>query len=136
SWQLGQRVGWVLPAAQGNDLLLGMQAGFALADADSPDRPHTWLAQPFGANAALRLNDAKADPSGAVWAGSMNNDDETRSDGCFFRLDTDGILTVVERNYCVPNGPAISADSRLMLHTDSARGTIHAFDFDLPTRSL
>lgn len=135
SWQLDQRIGWVLPVAQGNDLLLGLQTGFALADADSPER-HAWLARPFGANTAMRLNDAKADASGAVWAGSLNNDDETRSDGCLFRLDPDGSLTVIDRHYCVPNGPAISADSRLMLHIDSARTTIYAFDFDLATHSV
>lgn len=135
SRQLDQRIGWVLPVAQGNDLLLGLQSGFALADADSPERL-TWLARPFGDNPALRLNDAKADASGAVWAGSLNNDDESRSEGCLFRLGTDGSLTVVDRDYCVPNGPAISADSRLMLHTDSARRTIYAFDFDLATLTL
>lgn len=124
------RVGWVIPSSGGRDLLLGLQGGFALVPVADAAAPPRWLVQPF-ADAALRLNDAKADSSGAVWAGSMNNDDESRPDGCLFRLAPDGTLTVHDTGYCVANGPALSPDERLMLHTDSARRTIFVFDLDV-----
>jgi xylono-1,5-lactonase len=117
---------------QAGKLLLGLQGGFALADRADPTR-FEWLHQPFLHNPALRLNDAKADATGAVWAGSLNNDDESRPDGCLFRLGPDGDLSVVDTGYTVANGPAINADSTLMLHTDSGRRTIYAFDLDVMT---
>lgn len=133
-WHLAQRIGWVLPT-NSNNLLLGLQGGFALADAEDPAQ-FEWLHQPFMHNPSLRLNDAKADDTGAVWAGSLNNDDESQPDGCLFRLGSDGLLTVVDTGYTVANGPAINADSTLMLHTDSGRRTIYAFDMDAPKGQL
>jgi xylono-1,5-lactonase len=129
SWVVSQRVGWVLPVRNRGQLLLGMQEGFALVDRDDPAQ-FQWLHQPFKGNAALRLNDGKADATGAVWAGSLNNDDECRSDGCFYRLGIDGRVSVADIDYTVANGPAISPEGRLMLHTDSGRRTIYAFSLD------
>ena len=135
SWQMEERVGWVLPEVGSNRVLIGMQRGFAWADRDAPDRCQ-WLREPFGENSSLRLNDAKADSSGAVWAGSLNNDDESRSDGCLFRLDTSGQLKVVDDGYLVANGPAIHEDGKLMLHTDSGRRTIYAFTLNVKAGTL
>ncbi len=142
AWQvldLPQRIGWVIPCASGDAVLLGLQGGLARLPwplAGNAQIAVDWVAQPFGANAALRLNDAKADASGAVWAGSLNNDDETRADGCLFRLGTDGQLTVEDTGYTVANGPAIRGDGQLMLHTDSGRRTIYAFDLDAAAGQL
>jgi D-xylonolactonase len=136
AWRLPLRVGWVLPVAgRSQHVLLGLQGGLAWADAVTL-QVQAWLHQPFGANPSLRLNDAKADATGSVWCGSLNNDDETRSDGCLYRLAPDGSLAVVDTGYTVANGPAISADGRLMLHTDSGRRTIYAFELDAPAGRL
>lgn len=129
-WHMPQRIGWVLPTTKKGQLLLGLQGGFAVAEAESPTR-FEWLSQPFLHNPALRLNDAKADSSGAVWAGSLNNDDESQSHGCLYRLGVGGELSLWDEGYLVANGPAISACGRLMLHTDSGRRTIYAFDLDV-----
>lgn len=130
SWSMPQRICWVIPEAGSSRLLMGLQGGFAVADRANPTQIQ-WLQQPFNGNSALRLNDAKADATGAIWAGSLNNDDESRSDGCLFRLDTSGQLSMVDKGYTVANGPAISADGKLMLHTDSGRRTIYVFDLDV-----
>jgi D-xylonolactonase len=134
-WQLAHRVGWVLPTAQAGKMLLGLQGGFALADSALPTR-FEWLHQPFLRNLALRLNDAKADATGAVWAGSLNNDDESKSDGCLYRLGPGGDLSLVDTGYKVANGPAINADSTLTLNTDSGRRIIYAFELDAPAGKL
>jgi len=135
SWAMPQRVGWVIPERGSARLLLGMQEGFALADSANPTQLQ-WVQRPFDGNAALRLNDAKADSTGAVWAGSLNNDDESRSDGCLYRLACNGQVSVVDTGYTVANGPAIRADGKLMLHTDSGRRTIYAFDLDESSGTL
>jgi D-xylonolactonase len=128
-WQLSQRVGWVLPVNSSEKLLLGLQEGFALADRSDP-RKFEWLNRPFAGQPHMRLNDAKADSTGAVWAGSLNNDDESRTDGCLYRLSPGGEVRRVDDGYKVTNGPAIRNDGKLFLHTDSGSRTIYAFDLD------
>jgi sugar lactone lactonase YvrE len=130
-----QRVGWVLPERGRDTVLLGLQEGFARARLED-EVALEWVARPFSDRASLRLNDAKADSTGAVWAGSLNNDDESRPDGCLYRLGPDGSLAVVDTGYTVANGPAISPNESLMLHTDSGRRTIYAFDLDVARGAL
>lgn len=128
-WPVPQWVGWVIPFAAGPALLLGLQQGFARAVL-GPDSTFEWVARPFAGNDALRLNDAKADHSGAVWAGSLNEDDHSRSDGALVRLAPDGSLSTHDTGYRVANGPAISPDGATLLHTDTLRRTVYAFDLD------
>lgn len=130
-WVTPQPVGWVIPIQGSADVLAGFQAGVArLSLADGLQ--YEWVCRLFGATPQLRLNDAKADSSGALWAGSLNGDDETRSDGCLFRIDpATGKSVVVDAGYQVANGPAIHPGGRLLLHNDSGRRTIYAFDLDV-----
>lgn len=137
-WALPQRVGWVIPERGRDSVLLGLQQGFARAWLAEPGQgvDIEWIARPFGDQTSLRLNDAKADASGAIWGGSLNHDDETRADGCLFRLAPDGTLQTVDSGYTVANGPAISPDARTLMHTDSGRRTIYAFDLDVAAGRL
>lgn len=135
-WDVNERVGWVLPEAGGGRLLLGLQSGFALVDRSRPDMPPHWKIDPLGGRAEMRLNDAKADRHGTVWAGSLNNDDESRADGALFRLDRLGQCSVADTGYTVANGPAIHPAGTWMLHTDSGRRTLYAFDISPDGRSL
>lgn len=138
-WSTEERVGWVIPCEDRDSLLAGLQSGMAridLASAGSTVSVSEWLAKPFDGRNDLRLNDAKADGSGAVWAGSLNNDDESRSDGCLFRLSPGGQLSVHDTGYLVANGPAIHPSGQWMLHTDSGRRIIYAFDLDAEAGQL
>ena len=139
-WSTDQRVGWVIPSTQTDELIAGFQQGIARIELPDPSRDtivvRQWLIRPFDHQPALRLNDAKADASGAIWAGSLNNDDESRSDGSLFRLGPDGQWSVQDAGYKVANGPAIHPDGQWMLHTDSARQTIYAFDLDVAAGRL
>jgi xylono-1,5-lactonase len=131
-WPMPHAVGWVIPCADGDAVMLGLQPGIAKAVLGAPgtEPELQWIARPFGDASALRLNDAKADGTGAIWAGSMNGEDTSRSEGCLFRLDNEGSLSVHDHGYNVANGPAISPDGRTLLHTDSGRRLIYAFDLD------
>jgi sugar lactone lactonase YvrE len=132
SWSAPERIGWLIQSSQAGILVAGLQSGFARVrlGADSVEIID-WIDRIYADRPALRLNDAKADSAGRIWAGSLNNDDESRPDGELFCLDPKTEHAVmVDSGYGVANGPAISPDGRLMLHTDSARQTIHAFDFD------
>lgn len=127
SWFSPERVGWVLPTTVAGRYAIGLQSGFATTTLGPCIEP-AWLARVFQHHPAWRLNDAKTDAEGRLWGGSLNNDDESQPDGLFFRLNGDGTVKVVDQGYCVCNGPAIHPDGQLLLHTDSARKTIYAFD--------
>ena len=130
-WHVDQRVGWVLPIAGSFEhVLLGLQEGVARVDIATM-AVRQWLQRPFEGKRALRLNDAKADSTGAVWCGSLNNDDEGQPDGCLYRLGVDGDWKFVDSGYTVANGPAIDATGTVLMHTDSGRRTIYQFDLDV-----
>ena len=74
-----------------------------------------------------RFNDAKIDPMGRLWAGSMD-DFEERGSGNLYRFDADLRPTVVDRNYVITNGPAFSNDGKTLYHTDTLERKIYRFD--------
>jgi len=66
------------------------------------------------------MNDAKCDPTGALWVGRMALDGAPGL-GSLLRLDPDLRLTLVEAGLAVPNGMAWSTDGRRMYFIDSMR---------------
>lgn len=138
-WKTPQRVGWVLSTGQPDLQLAGLQGGMAWVrcpEGAAEIEVLSWAARPFPKGSPLRLNDAKTDARGRVWAGSLNNDDESRPEGRLFRLDEHGRCDEVDGPYGVANGPAISPCQTLMLHTDSAARTIYAFDLNVDAGTL
>ena len=128
-WDVPERIGWLIARRDGDGFIAGLQSGFA----------HLWLEpalrlEPIGSShpgqGAVRLNDAKADGWGRIWAGSMHCDDFSRADGQLARLDIDGSIHVVERGLHVCNGPAITPDGQWLFHTDSYKGRIDRYRLD------
>ena len=133
-WASPETIGWVLP--QGDELQVGLASGVAVARLEGRTLVPVWRTRLHDGRPDLRLNDAKADASGAIWAGSLNRQDEIRPDGVLYRIASDGSAAVMDTGYAVANGPAIRRDERLMLHTDSVRRTVYAFDLDVPAGRL
>lgn len=130
-WLLPQRVGWVIPLRGQQGVLAGFQQGVVRLQLGDGLVQFDWVCRLFADAPQLRLNDAKADSTGALWAGSLNQVDESRSDGCLFRIDVGaGTAEVMDAGYTVANGPAIHPHGRWMLHNDSGRRTVYAFDLD------
>lgn len=128
-WRLPERIGWLIPRRDGDGYIGGLQSGFARVWLE-PELRVEPLGCPHAGQPAVRLNDAKADPLGRIWAGSMNNDDHARADGQLARLDADGSIHVVERGLHICNGPAITPDGTALFHTDTFKGTIHRYAID------
>ena len=82
-----------------------------------------------------RMNDAKCDPTGALWVGRMALDGAPGL-GSLLRLDPDLRLTIVETGLAVPNGMAWSTDGRRMYFIDSMRRQITEQAFDAATRMV
>lgn len=141
SWLAPERIGWLIETSFDGQFIAGMQSGFARVCLMGTEVVVIdWVARIFSDKPQLRLNDAKADSAGRVWAGSLNNDDETAEDGVLFRLSVPQIpgvggscaeVSVADAFYKVANGPAIHPDGTWMLHSDSARRIIYRFDLDV-----
>lgn len=130
SWKMPERIGWLIPRADRKETEDGFVAGFQSGFA------HLWLEPtvrieafgcPHPGQPDVRLNDAKADSQGRIWAGSMNNLNPALPDGQLTRLDPSGSFTVLERGIHIANGPCISADGTRMLHTDSWLNTVYSY---------
>lgn len=122
--RLPEPLGAVAPMAEGAGWLAAAGTGVAVL---RPGRPAHWLARPEDGRApSMRMNDGAADPAGRFWAGSMSYD-EVDGAGALYRVDGDGTVHRVLQGLTVPNGPAFSADGRLMYLADSAHGVIYRF---------
>lgn len=119
-----EAIGWAIERTGGQDLVVGLKSGFAFLDPDTgrlspigdpePERPHN------------RLNDAKADRWGRIWAGSKD-DRDTDASGALYRLDPNLTWSRHDDGYGVTNGPTFSLDGRTLYHTDSPERTVYAF---------
>jgi len=125
SWTMPERIGWAIERQDRDDLIVGLKSGFATLSLDpfalhpigdpEPERPHN------------RLNDAKVDARGRIWAGTKDDRDEQPT-GALYRLDPDLTWSRHDDGYTVTNGPAFAPDGRILYHTDSGTRTVFAFD--------
>jgi len=124
SWRMPEMIGWVIERAKVPGFIAGFQSGFAELTLDPFEiRP---IADPEPHLPKNRLNDAKADRSGRIWAGSMNVNADVPSGG-FYRLDPDRSVTAMDSGYIIANGPAFSPAHDYIYHTDSGRGVVYRF---------
>jgi sugar lactone lactonase YvrE len=92
----------------------------------------------------VRLNDARPDPRGSLWLGSMRNnvnpDGATCAlegrDGKLFRLDPDGAVTTWRSNIGIANTVAWSPDHRRFYFADSLANVIWVYDYDPATGAI
>jgi sugar lactone lactonase YvrE len=125
SFQVGAPVGAVVPSlGPDGGWLLAADHGFAHL---SHDGTVTRLGQPEAdAVARMRMNDGKADPHGAVWAGSMAFDKKPGA-GSLYRLDPDGTITVARTRTTISNGLAFSPDGDRLYYIDTPTQRVDRF---------
>lgn len=92
----------------------------------------------------VRLNDARADPRGALWMGSMRNNvkadgsggDAGGQDGMLFRLDPGGDVTVWRKEIGIANTLAWSPDQRRFYFGDTVANIVRVYDYDATTAAI
>jgi len=92
----------------------------------------------------VRLNDARADPRGSLWIGSMRNNVNSDGssglaggqDGKLFRLDPDGKVTVWRENIGIANTLAWSPDRKKFYFGDTLANTIWSYEYDAATGAI
>ncbi|MEO6581264.1 MAG: SMP-30/gluconolactonase/LRE family protein [Sphingomicrobium sp.] len=124
SWDAPEQVGFVVPVRSGG-FVAGLQSGlYRFSESDGA------FAQLIEVEPQLpdnRLNDAVVDPSGALWFGTMDNQERAKS-GSFYRFDDGELRPSGIADIAITNGPAVSPDGRLLYYVDTLRGTIHVCD--------
>lgn len=126
-WPMPEGLGWIIEREGEPGFIAGFESGFATLALDPVAvAPIAW---PDPHPPTNRLNDAKADQWGRIWAGSMPMN-AGHPGGHLFRLDPDCTVTHVDTGYSVANGPAISPDGNWLFHTDSAAGKVYRFALD------
>ncbi len=131
SFELGHAVGSAMPAGGGGWLLADVN-GFSQL---SPDGRATMLLDVLADRPELRFNDAKCDPLGRAWAGTLAGDMSPGA-GTLYRLDPGPVATPVLRGLTVSNGLGWSPDARTMWFADSADRFIGGFDYELESGRL
>ncbi len=132
AWPLDEDIGSIA-LSEGDRLLAGLRSGFAWFDGSNGRL--TPIHDPEPALAGNRMNDGKCDARGRFWCGSMNSETGT-ADGSLYVLDRDLKCTKMLDDLVVPNGMTWSLDNRTMYLSDTRRGLMWAFDFDLDNASL
>jgi sugar lactone lactonase YvrE len=95
-----------------------------------------WLARPEDATPRpSRMNDGVADAAGRFWTGSMAHDGAPDA-GSLYRVDHDGTVTRVLDGITIANGPAFTADGRVMYLADTPRGVVRRYPVDPGAGSL
>ena len=87
----------------------------------------------FPALEGTRFNDVIADPAGRVFCGTMPDEG---GEAYLYRLDTDGSLTLIFDGAGLSNGMGFTPDKKQMYYTDSKKGEIYIFDFNVEDGSL
>ena len=123
-WAMPEPLGWVIERRDKPGFIAGFQSGIAELQLD-PLRIVS-LVDPEPHLPDNRLNDAKADSEGRIWAGSMPFTAD-RPTGSLYRLDHDLSVEAVDSGYHVTNGPAFSPDGRWFYHTETIQGLIYRF---------
>ena len=110
---------------QGDGFLLAVKEGFAELTADGDYRVlDAFLPEDE------RMNDAKADPAGRVWAGSCHMEFEPGR-GALHRRDPAGTVERMHSGMTLPNGLDWSPDGTRMYLVDSMRHEILVVPFDV-----
>jgi sugar lactone lactonase YvrE len=126
SWDVGQRVGTVVPRESGGLLIAGDHGLFFL---DEKTGALTPIADPEHDKPDNRFNDGKCSPDGRFFAGTISL---TRKTGTakLYRLDPDLTLHEAFGPVTTSNGIVWSQDGKTVYYIDTPRKEVLAFDYE------
>lgn len=131
-YQLGNKVGAVIGVENSANYLLVEQRGLSMME---PSGVRTELLTLLDSTEAKRFNDAKADPSGRLWAGVMSTS-QIPGEGALYSYQGGGLMHQMITDLTVPNGMDWSDDLQTMYFIDSPTRTIGVYDFNLETAEI
>jgi sugar lactone lactonase YvrE len=126
SLEVGAPMSSVIPRAAGGLVVTMTDTLVSVNDGGSS---LTDLVHFEGVPAGGRMNDAKCDPEGRLFAGSMSTSGGFT--GSLFRVDADLEVIHLIGDVGISNGLAWSSDRGSLFYVDSALGSIDRFSYDL-----
>ena len=127
SFAVGHPVGAVIPRVAGG-IALAVRDGIAAASESGGDFE---LRCPIEVdNTQTRMNDAKCDPAGRMFAGTTAFDFAPGA-AALYRVDPDWSCEAVVRGVTTSNGTAWSPDGSRMYFIDSGQRRVDVFDYDV-----
>jgi xylono-1,5-lactonase len=125
TWHMPEQTAWLMERARASGFVAGVGKNIVFLNLEPLTlTPFACLEPNVPRN---RLNDAKADAQGHLWAGTMPLNAQGDS-GSLYRISPDGRVNIQDRGYGITNGPAFSPDGRYLYHNDSLRGLVYRFD--------
>ena len=93
---------------------------------------------------STRSNDGASDAYGRFWFGTMQNNFDKDGNGTpikenigkLYKVDTNKKISIIEEGLGIPNTFVWSPDNRHFYFTDTLKGVIHNYDFELETGEL
>jgi len=131
-WDVGERVGTVVPRRDGGLLIAG-DSGFAFLDPGNGDL--IALGDPEGDKPGNRFNDGKCSPDGRFFAGTISLL-KKRGDAALYRFDPDGAIEMVFGGVTNSNGLVWTEDGETMFYIDTPRLSVMSFNYDAQTGQL
>lgn len=132
TWDFETDVSACAPSRRGG-LVLTLRSGIVHFDPATGAR--TVLAGAPYDPARERFNDAKCDPAGRLWAGTIYEPRDPPL-AALYCLDDAGRLARRADGITVSNGLAWSPDARTMYWSDTQAHAVYAFDYDPATAAL
>lgn len=132
SWEVGQRVGTVVPRV-GGGLAIAGDEGFLFLNLETGEL--TPKGDPESDKPDNRFNDGKCSPDGRFFAGTISLVKKT-GDASLYRLDADGTITRVYSGVTNSNGIVWTADGGRMFYIDSPRRAVLTFRYAPDTGSM
>jgi sugar lactone lactonase YvrE len=125
TWEIGQRVGTVVPRESGGLIIAG-DHGIYLLDPETGALTHVADPEPDAPN--NRFNDGKCSPDGRFFVGTISLVKKT-GDAKLYRLDPDLTLHEAFGPVTNSNGIAWSPDGHTLYYIDTPRRELLAFDY-------
>ncbi|MDH3707327.1 MAG: SMP-30/gluconolactonase/LRE family protein [Acidimicrobiia bacterium] len=127
--EVGAPVGSVVPRA-GGGFVCGFPDGVALFDG-SGAAPHRIVIEVDDPES--RMNDAKCDPAGRLFTGTMTSDQRRST---LYRVDADHSVTTVFTGVGISNGLGWSPDGTRMYYIDTPTMRVDVIDYDPATGTV
>ncbi|MCR5744150.1 MAG: SMP-30/gluconolactonase/LRE family protein [Lachnospiraceae bacterium] len=129
---MDQMLGAAVPMENSEGFVCAAQDGLYMVNG-SYKRQIVDLSEEF--KAYRRANDAKADPSGRLWFGSIVWDDKHEQGGSLYMYDGKTVKCM-QKETGLANGMAWSGDKKRFYFSDSAKHKVFVYDYDDATGDI
>jgi sugar lactone lactonase YvrE len=128
-YEMGEQIGSVIPRSAGG-FVAGMADGVALFGADGREELRISIE---AEDALARMNDAKCDPAGRLFTGTMTHDHRRSA---LYRVDSDHCVSTMLTRIGISNGLGWNLAATKMYYIDTPTKRVDVFDYDRDTGDI